>query len=225
LTAPHEDSAFVDEVLRINQRYVSEIVEGFDVCPFARGARTGGAFGRRVIVEATRDPAPSLAAIDALAADPALEVAVLIYPRVRLGASDFDDFVRLLRQADEARRRPPFALAMFHPDATYGTESPERMVMFFRKTPDPTIQLVRFDVLDAVKRGQGGKFLFEWSAEGWAELMRRTETPSVSDRITRDNFAMVMREGIARLEGIYADIRADRDRSYARFDRPSGLSG
>ena len=207
----------IEEALRINQRYLTEIVEAFDICPFARPARSGGALARRVLLDATPDVAPSLAQIDALAADAAIEVAVLIYPRLALSAPRFDEFVAALRAADEARRPPPFALAMFHPDASFGRDSPQRLVMFFRHTPDPTIQLVRFSVLDAVKRGApADKFVFDGSARAWAELQRRSETLSVSDRIARQNFATVEEQGLERLEEILRDIRADRDRSYAR---------
>jgi hypothetical protein len=197
---------------------LTEIVEAFDVCPFARPARTGGALARRVLLDAVPDVASGLAALDALAADGAIEVAVLIYPRVALPAQRFDEFVAALRAADGARRPPPFALAMFHPEASYGTNSPQRLVMYFRRTPDPTIQLVRFSVLDAVKRGApADKFVFDGSARAWAELERRSETLSVSDRIARDNFATVEKVGLERLEAIYRDIRDDRARSYARF--------
>ena len=32
------DAPFVAEVLRINDRYTLEVVESFNICPFARGA-------------------------------------------------------------------------------------------------------------------------------------------------------------------------------------------
>jgi hypothetical protein len=206
-------SEFVDEVLRINDRYLHEVVEGFDVCPFARGARTGGALRRRVLIEA----APELGAVAdevvAMGRDPEAVIGLVIFPRFAGGPDAFDRFVAELRTADTSR---VFAMATFHPDGTYGTDTPQRMVMFFRRSPDPTIQLVRFSALDDVK-GVAGKFLFEHNARGWAELEKRASTVPLSDRIARDNHATAMREGLARFEAIYADIRADRDRSYARF--------
>src|SRR5262249_2022164 len=114
----------------------------------------------------------------------------------------------------------------FHPDGRYGMDSPQKMIMFFRRSPDPTIQLVRFSALDAVKRGDGpgGKFLFDWSARGWAELARRAEEQGISERIAERNPATAAREGLERFEKIFADIRADRARSYAKFGKPEGTS-
>lgn len=211
-------SEFVDEVLRINDRYLSEVVEAFDICPFARGARTGGAVRRRVLTLATPDPAATVEEVVALGRDPAVVIGLVIFPRFSAGPEAFDRFVAGLRTLDTSR---VFAMATFHPDAAYGTDTPQRMVMFFRRSPDPTIQLVRFSALDDVK-GVAGKFLFEWNARGWAELEKRAGTVSLSDRIARDNHATALREGLARFEAIYADIRADRDRSYGRFPLRGG---
>jgi hypothetical protein len=223
------NSEFVDEVLRINDRYVKEVVEAFDICPYARGARTGGAVTRHVLFDDQPDLSSALHAIDAVAGvdtdgnatNGKTMIALLIFPRLDIDPAAFERFVGELRAADAARHagRAPFAMAMFHPDAPYGTESPARLVLFFRRSPDPTIQLVRFSALDAVKgtAPSGGKVLFDWSARGFAELDRRAQELPVSDRIARDNFALIARETPARLQRIYDDIRSDRLRSYARF--------
>jgi hypothetical protein len=219
------DLAFEAEVLRLNDRYLDELVEAFDICPFARGARAGGGVERRVLHDQTPDVASGLAAIAELERDPKVVIGLLIFPRLEITPAAFDRLLGELREADLQRRpreaggRAPFAMAAFHPEAPYSDESPQRMVSFFRRSPDPTIQLVRFDALDAVKsRGApGGAFFFEWSAKGWAELERRTAELPVSERIARDNHATAMREGVARLQSIYDDIRADRARAYARF--------
>jgi hypothetical protein len=218
------DAAFVDEVLRVNARYLDELVEGYDVCPFARGARLRSQVARRVLLDETPDPTAALEAIDELAREETIAVALLIFPRLPLAPDPFDRFVGELRAAS----KPPFAMAMFHPDAAYDLASPQQMVMFFRRAPDPTIQLVRFSVLDAVKgpTRADGKFLFDWSARGWAELARRSAEVSVSEQIAQANHATALREGITRLQAVLDDIRADRARTYARFPaRGRSLSG
>lgn len=214
-------------MLRLSDRYLDELVDAFDICPFARGARKSGQVARRVLHARAPELAAGLSAIAELEADPKIVIGLLIFPRLTIAPAAFDRLLNELREADLARRqasdrgapRAPFAMAAFHPDAPYGDESPQRMVSFFRRSPDPTIQLVRFDALDAVKaRGTpGGAFFFEFSAAGWAELERRTAELPVSERITRDNHATARREGIARLQSIYDDIAADRARTYARF--------
>lgn len=162
------------------------------------------------------DPATELDVVRALERDEETQVAVLIYPRLELGPDAFDRHVSALRE--RAGAACPFAMAMFHPEAPYGTDTPQRLVMFLRRSPDPTIQLVRFSALDAVRTASpGGKFLFDFSAAGWATLHKRGDAPGISERIARDNYELVMREGVARLQAIYDDIRADRARSYARF--------
>jgi hypothetical protein len=194
------------------------------VCPFAEGARKTRALERRVILD--EEPlAAALAATSELAALERVAVAILIFPRHDAGSEAFDGFVAELRAA-EAECRPrgraaPFAFAPFHPDAPYGVDTPDRLVMFLRRSPDPSVQLVRFTALDAVRSSApGGKFLFDFTPGGYAELERRSSELPVSDRIARDNFATVGKLGIARFETILDDIRADRARSYARFGIP-----
>ncbi len=191
------------------------------MCPFAEGARKTAALERRVILD--EDPlAASLRAADELAAIDRVAVAILIFPRHDAGVEAFDRFVAERRAADAARRprghAAPFAFAMFHPDAPYGLDTPDRLVMFLRRSPDPSVQLVRFSALDAVRSSApSGKFLFDVTPRGYAELERRAQALPVSERIARDNFATVAAHGIARFLAILDDIRADRARAYARF--------
>jgi hypothetical protein len=203
----------------VNARYLTEVVEHYNICPFAEGARSTGALERRVILG---DPlTESLRAVEELGAREKIVVGILIYPRHTEGAEKFEQFVAELRAADGARRagkHGPFAFATFHPDAPFGADTPDRLVMFLRRSPDPCVQLVRFSALEAVRSAApGGKFLFDFTPDGYAELARRAQAVPVSERIARDNFATVGRVGLARLEEVLADIRADRARSYARL--------
>jgi hypothetical protein len=180
------------------------VVERFGICPFAEPAMKAGSVARRVIVE-TKD---ARAAIDELAADTRIEVALLIFPSVTMSAGEFDRWCAPLREANDA-----FVAAVFHPDTPYDLATPAQAVGFFRRAPDPTLQLVRLSVLDEV-RGRGGKFMFDFSTAAWEELKKREHRLPTSERIGRDNHALVMRDGISTLQAIYDDIRADRQRSY-----------
>lgn len=206
--------------MRIHTRYLVEIVEQFNICPFAQGARTTAALERRVILD--EDPiAAALGAIDELKPRDQVAVAILIFPRAPGGVDAFEAFLNQLRAADDARRgeRGPFAFALFHPEARFGLDTPDRLVMFFRRSPDPSIQLVRFSALDAVRSpAPGGKFLFDFTPEGYAELARRAQSVPVSERIGRDNFATMERVGQERFERVFRDILNDRARSYAKLD-------
>jgi hypothetical protein len=180
------------------------VVERFGICPFAEPALTAGHVARRVI----REPERARAAIDELAADATIEVALLIFPTVTSSAEAFDAWCAPLRAAN-----PAFVAAVFHPASAYDLATPAQAVGFFRRAPDPTLQLVRVSALDAV-RGSGGKFMFDFSPAAWAELKKREHRLPTSERIARDNHALLMREGISTLQAIYDDIRADRERSY-----------
>jgi hypothetical protein len=199
--------ALVAEALRLNQRYLDEVVLAWDLCPWAEKALATGQVRQRVnLVEA---PAAEdvLPFIDELAAPEAAEIAIglLIFPRLELRAPAFDAFAERVRRADHARRpdaatappSPPFLIAAFHPQAvsppTFAT--PPQLVSFVRRTPDPTLQLVRTSVL---RRATG-------------------EGPRVSDDVTRRNFEAVRARGIEALEAVLRDLRRDRDESYARL--------
>lgn len=189
--------------MRINERWIHEVVERFGICPFAEPAMKAGRVARRVLVD--RDSAR--ATVDELAKDASVEVALLIFPTVKSSASEFDAWCAPLRAAN-----PEFVAAVFHPDTPFSTTTPAQAVGFFRRAPDPTLQLVRQSVLQTI-RGADGKFLFDFSAAAWAELKKREHRLPPSERIARDNHALLC-EGIATLQAIYDDIRADRERSY-----------
>jgi hypothetical protein len=205
--------------LRINERWIREFVEAHSICPFAAGAMRGGSVARRVVLAR----APEAAAVEAralageLARDQAIEVGLVIFPSLALDVDEFDRFCQPLRTSERA-----LVGAVFHPDARYGLGSPAQAVGFFRRAPDPTLQLVRVSALDAVRGAtRGGKFLFDWSAEAWTELMRRHDKLPTSDRIARDNFELV-RDKMSQLQAILDEIRSDRDRSYQRFEISGG---
>jgi hypothetical protein len=86
-------------------------------------------------------------------------------------------------------------MAAFHPDLreTPPTDAPS-LVPFIRRTPDPTLQLVRTTLLDALARVR-----------------------DVSAEIAAANFATVAARTPAALDQALRDIRRDRDDSYARL--------
>jgi uncharacterized protein len=186
----------VDEALRVNARYVEEVVIGWNLCPWAARAWRGGEVGRRVFVEETLEVAPILAFIDELCAAPALAIGLAIFPGAVLGDAAFGTFAERVRRADRARRPPdartPFLLAAFHPDSGAGAdlEDAARLVSFIRRTPDPTLQLVRASLVEALSR----------------------EGRDLSADIARENLATVTARDPAALGALLDDIRRDRDR-------------
>lgn len=206
-------------MLRINLRYLVEVVERFGLCPWARGARESGAVERRVLAGLSVDA--TLAAFDEVAALPGALIGLLVFPEAAAAtvrdAEAFDRFCESVRQALARRAggRPAMAMAAFHPRAVYSLKTPAQLVPLLRRSPDPTIQLVRFSSLDQLKNGSG-KFLFDGSAAAFAELERRKTEVPISDRIAADNLATVNHVGPEALQAILDDIMADRARSYPR---------
>lgn len=167
-----------------------------DLCPWAARSLREGRVWRRVLTDAT--PAAALEFVDALEATPEVDIGLLIFPRLALDPDGFDHFAEDLRQADR-RRRPPevlpeFVLQAFHPDGAERVGDAYQAVSFIRRSPDPTIQFVRYAVLDEVRRGSG----------------------NVGDEIARRNFATVT-GALDRIRAVMDDIRRDREASYARL--------
>ena len=215
-----DDEALIFEARRLHERYTVEVIERFDLCPFARRARQVGAVERFVLLQSSEEPEPTLEVIRALEARPdPPPVAIVIYPRLGLPYRRFDDFAARIKERDQARHggKPVFVSATFHPDYPLDPRSPASLVPFFRRSPDPSLQLVSLKVLEDARGAHHGKFLFDGTAEGWQEVLRRIKTRSVTDRIGDDNRATFEREGAAAFESLFADLRADRARTYARF--------
>jgi hypothetical protein len=188
----------VREALRLCDRYVSEVVLAFGLCPWAEGALRGGRVRRAVCAAAAPAPADCLRFIDGADAGAEVEIALVVFPRLAAGWGAFDAFAERVRRADRARRpvgaAATFLIAAFHPDGVTHAASPHQLVSLLRRTPDPMLQLVRASTLDRLKAA----------------------CPHASDDVARRNFeAMGAPGAAARLEAALGAIRADRDRTYA----------
>ena len=193
------------EALRLNTRYLNEVVLAWNLCPWAEKALTSGQVRQRVLLDAHPTPEEVLPFLAECEGAPEVAIGLLVLPRLEIRAPAFDAFAERVRRADHARRpdaatsppAPAFLVAAFHPlaAAPEATATPPRLVAFVRRTPDPTLQLVRTSVL---RRATG-------------------EGPRVSDDVTRRNFETVTARGVAALDAVLRDLRRDRDESYARL--------
>ena len=183
-----QDSArLVTEALRVNARYVEEVVIGWDLCPWAARAWLDGQVTQRVFPDAEPDAAAVSRFIDELMADPRAAIGLALFPRVACTVGAWERFAEQVR-----RTRSDFLAAAFHPDyrAPDGLLDAARLVPFIRRTPDPTLQLVRASLVDSL-RGQ------------------------VSSDVARANLDVVTARGLGKLDALLTDIRRDRDASYA----------
>jgi hypothetical protein len=218
--------ALVAEALRVYRRYAIEIVEAFGLCPWAARARETGRVAERVLLQRDTGTAATLDCVFELAESESIDIGLLIFPRLTLDPLAFEHFTASLRARD-AERHPlgaiPFAMAAFHPGAEADLSDAERLIPFLRRTPDPTIQLVRRSVLENVrgKSSQGTGF-FDPEALDQIEALASAaeaehEEQSLRERIARANHRTVLETGLANLCARLDDIRQDRTLAYARL--------
>jgi hypothetical protein len=220
-----EGDPLIAEALRVYRRYAVEVVEALGLCPWAEHARKTGRARELVLLADRPNVGPVLQAISEHTARPELEILLVIFPRLLTDRRRFEHFVAEIREADAKRHalgEIPFAMAAFHPDATPDLHDSERLIPFLRRTPDPTIQLVRRSSLDRVRERspEGTEFVELRFIDPLA--FASTETRSLRERIADTNRATVVELGVERVEALLADIRRDRNESYAKLTRAAG---
>ena len=133
-----------------NDRYLREFVEALELCPFARKCRETGRLARRVLRGGRPAEATAAAVRDLEAtAEEQVEVALLIYPEFAGDVRAFEQF------RDEVRRSLRlFYCVAFHPALPMDLSDANRAVSFLRRSPDPTLQLVRVATLDRIRSGR-----------------------------------------------------------------------
>lgn len=200
------------EVVRLLERYLVEVVEMYDLCPWAKLARQRKEVGVEVLWGS-----PSLADWVDTARDlldrRAIQVVMIVAPETP------DNLAEFRRVRDRvAAELPMTGVAEFHPDANLDLSTPPRLVPFLRRSPDPLLQLVPLSLLDAVRAAPHAA-----AREQQAQILvgrAPTPKPDTADRIAIANHAMVTNVQ-AQMLATLDDIMADRKRSYAL----AGISG
>jgi hypothetical protein len=217
--------------LAVYDLYARGVVERFNFCPWARSAREGGQVTLRVISSEKRDDfSESLTALEALhRASSPTEIALFIYPLLDLDRLGFEDHVRQLRALAESAAEPlsDYAMAAFHPAAAADLRHPDRLVPFVRRTPDPTLQLVRKSTISGIKGlVQGTQFLdvSELSLDA-IRAFSAAPTKPLRDRIAEQNLATVERLGTSAIEAVYDDIAREREAGHERLLQRHGRRG
>jgi len=199
-----------EAALARNDRYLLEFVEALRMCPFAKQCRETGKLHRRVVLE-LRDAQAAVKAVEALPAD-SVEVALLIFPLARADGEasprEFEAFTATLRDwmSREHHGDPPFYCVAFHPDLPRDLFDAHRAVQFIRRSPDPTVQLVRASVLRSVRAGREGGSVYagDLSLE---EALTLVSPLSLSDRIAEANLETLRRENPDRIAALLASLR------------------
>ena len=175
--------------LQVYQRYATEVVERFGLCPWARSARESGQVVLRVVF--SEDPDDFDASLSQLAelhqaADPT-DIALFIYPLLGL----------------------------------------DRLVPYVRRSPDPTLQLVRNSALSSIKGLVAGTAFLDVSALSLDALTALSEPPpkAVRERIAEQNLATVQDVGPAAIDAILTDIAQEREALHERLRSLYGQRG
>ena len=162
------------------------------------GAGVDRRAGRRSACSRTtrRTPAPAGAFIDDLIAKPDAAIGLAIFPRVAVHGRRLGD----ASPSASAGRTPttPFLAAAFHPDYRAPGETPTR----------------------ARRRAPGAVHPAHARSDAAAGARVAASTGlrgQVSADVGRANFANVTARGLDELDALLADIRRDRDASYARL--------
>ena len=216
----------VEAALARNDRYLHEVVERLNLCPFARRCRETGKLERRVLTgvpgvsgdsAVTGDAGAAgleraMAAVAELEALPAesVEVALLIFPDHKGGARAFEAFCTEVRDAmvrAHGGGGTPFYCVAFHPELPEDLGDEHRAVGFIRRSPDPTLQLVRATLLERVRgENTGGSVFIDAKDLTAAELLALAAPVPLADRIARANLLTLRREGPARLRLLLDEV-------------------
>ncbi|HEX4418330.1 MAG TPA: hypothetical protein VH165_10550 [Kofleriaceae bacterium] len=212
------------EVHRILARYLVEVVERHELCPWARGARERGELAIGIVwgtpgVPGGSDPLDAwLVEAERTLAMPSVAVAMVVAPELAISRTELGALRDRL-----AARLPAAGIAEFHPEAALDLATPARLVPFLRRSPDPMLQLVPLALLDAVRAAPPTAVRAHQAAMlgGHAAPPR----PAPSARIAGANHATAAHahaEIAATLDAIAADRRA----GYARAGIAApGISG
>lgn len=217
--------------LKVYERYAVEVVEQFGFCPWARAARESQSAPVRVVFSANLDDfEESLTQICRLCHEPPqTDIALLVYPLLDVDRLGFEDFVRRLRLLAEADARTltAFAMAAFHPHAAADLSHPDRLVPFVRRSPDPTLQLVRNSALSGIKGLSAGTAFLDISALSIGALVSLAEPQPkpVRERIAEQNLTTVRDVGPEAVEHTLHDIFRERERAHAELARRYGERG
>jgi hypothetical protein len=190
-------AALAREVRRVHHRYAVEVVAAHRLCPFLRDPDT--AFGRFCVM---LDREPSLAPALAAVLEAGARVVHLVYPLVDVGVAAFERFGNQLALEVAAAHATRPVHATFHPHMSGDARSPSRLVGLVRRAPDPFVQFVP----EGLHEG-GTVFADPAGMDPRSFLAPKAEPGSALDRLGPD--------AVDRIVALLADIRADRDASYA----------
>jgi hypothetical protein len=203
------------EVLRVLERYLVEVVERHELCPWARSARERDELVVGILW-GTPSVAHWLAEAQRLLVVPSARVAMVIAPELVIPHARFEQLRDRI-----AAQIPTAGIAAFHPSAALDLGSPARLVPFLRRSPDPLLQLVPLVLLDAIRGPPPVAGLAQQA--GMLAGHAGSSRPELAERIAAANHATALRAH-AGIAATLDDIAADRRDAYARVGISASVS-
>jgi hypothetical protein len=142
-------------VIDATRRWVSAVVVGLNLCPFARRVSEAGLI-RYAVTDAAGEQSLLAALIwelEALAAAPrtAVETTLLIHPRALPDFPDYNDFLGLAdRLLGALGLRGVIQIAGFHPGYQFAGTAPGAVENYTNRSPHPMLHLLREDSVSEV---------------------------------------------------------------------------
>lgn len=194
------------EVIRLLERYLIEVVERWNMCPWAKSARKNGevAIG---VVWGTPTIADWAAAARTLLDRPTTRVAMVVAPEYDIDRIDLHGV-----RNDVSKAVGGTGIAEFHPDAPLDLGSPSRLVPFVRRSPDPMLQFVPLTLLEALRANSDS--VTRVQQVGMLADLVAAPRPDPADMVAENNFAAVS-AAHADIVATLAEIAGDRARTYA----------
>lgn len=194
------------EVIRLLERYLIEVVERWNMCPWAKSARKNGEVEIGV-VWGTPTIGEWATAARALLDKPTCRVAMIVAPEYDIDRIDLHGV-----RNDVTAAVSGTGVAEFHPDAPLDLGSPARLVPFIRRSPDPMLQLVPLSILDGIRASSDS--VTRVQQVGMMADLAPPPRPDPADTVAENNFE-TLTAAHAEVVATLADIAADRARTYA----------
>lgn len=176
-----------DVVLARTRAWLTEMVIGLELCPFAKPVHVKGQI--RYFVSAAETPEDLLRELlDELhalsAADPALvDTTLLIHPRTLRDFSDYNDFLSVVEFAlQDVGFEGELQVASFHPDYRYEGNAADDLANCVTRSPYPMLHLLREESVDRAVSAfpdatqivnKNIATLRKLGREGWRRLLAR----------------------------------------------------
>lgn len=209
---PLIDTALRKEIeaaaIEANERYITEFLEEHAFCPFSRGGRAQGQTVRYVHYASTTSVAPLIELMAQAAKNPKWMVVQVLLPMIDVDAEEWIAFCNELTALANAKLgagNDVYAVAAMHPKLRYQQSNPGALIPLFRRSPDPTIQWVRLDDLEALYAGRSGETKVVDLSDP-ASLVEAEEQAPLFERITEANQEMANSLGLGKVEEKLADF-------------------